>query len=160
MIYIGVIAVSLAVLFVLREYVSYISRRLRECEGFLLFCEHMHIELGCFLRAPDELYKGFASAPLSEAGFIPLLEEGENLYTAYMKCESRLAISEREKEILSVLFSSLGKGYLDDSIKMIDAAEKQLSASLERLKEECPKQKKLAASLSACAVLGFIILVI
>ena len=136
------------------------NKRFSECEGFLLFVEHMRIEVGCFLRSPKQMREGFYSEALESVGFISALNNGESLHSAYIECKRRLSLKQEEKEILEKLFLSLGRGYLDESIKMIDVAYEGLNCEFLKLKDECPKCKKLVTSLCACAVVGFIIFVI
>ncbi len=145
---------------VLREYTAYMNKRLSECEGFLLFIRHIRIEIGCFLKTPSELSRGFYSEALEAVGFLPSLRVGESLASAYDGCRKGLSLGAAEADAAGELFASLGKGYLDENVKLMDSAEARFDKLYRELKEECPKKIKVAASLCASGVLGFIILVI
>ena len=158
--YIGILLVLLSAFFYSREYTRYMKKRLSECEGFLAFIAHMRIQVGCFLRPTKELSAGFSSEPLSDSGFLYALSECENIYEAYKKTESRLSLSKEERCILETLFSSVGEGYLDDGIKLIDSSFSAMEKLTEKLREECRKNIKLVCAISVTAALGLIIFVI
>lgn len=158
--YIGIFLVLLAALIFSREYSRYMRKRLRECEGFLSFISYMKIQVGCFMRPLRELASGFSSKPLSEIGFIASLEKSDGIYEAYKEVEPRLSLSQNEKEVLEVLFSSIGDCYLDEGMKMIDSAYVRAEALYSSLSKECPKNIKLVSALSVTLALGFFILII
>ncbi len=160
MIYLGIAFTAFAVLLAVSEYGKYMNKRLSECEGFLLFIKHIRCEMACYMKPPCELVSGFECEALSHIGFIPFLAEGAGLCEAFEKCEGRLSLGEGEKEIVKALFSELGSGYLEESIKKTDSAIERLEGPYQKLKEECPKKKRLTAALSACGILGLIILAI
>ena len=158
--YIGIFLVLLAALTFSREYARYMRKRLRECEGFLSFINHMKIQVGCFMRPVRELSFGFSSSPLSEIGFIDSLEKSDGIYEAYKEVEPKLSLSQNEKEVLELLFFSVGNCYLDEGIKMIENAHARTEVLYSSLSEECPKNIKLVTALSVTAALGFFIFVI
>ncbi len=160
MIYIAILPICISALLFCREYISYMDKRLSECEAFLLFVRHIRTEVACFMKPPAQLCEGFDSETLSRLGFKEALSSGKGLAEAYSECEPSLALAKEERLVLRELFSYFGSGYLDESVRLLDTSESRLSEAYAELRGECPRRKKLAISLSACAVLGFIILVI
>jgi len=158
--YIGIFTVLLAAFLISREYSHYMKKRLRECEGFIAFIAHMRIQVGCFMRPVKELAAGFSSDALSDVGFIDALSESDGIYEAYKKIEPRLSLSKNERDVLELLFSSVGGCYLEEGMKIIEAAYGKMESLHCSLSEECQKNIKLVSVLSVTAAIGFLILVI
>lgn len=160
MLYIGISAVLFAAIMLSREYGRYMKKRLAECEGFLSFIGYMRIQVGCFMRPLCELCENFSSEALEKSGFTNALKTEKNIYDAYKASESALSLSAEEKEVLEVLFSSVGECYLDEGVKIIEASHTKMERHYSELKAECPRSTKLVSVLSATLAVGFLILVI
>ena len=158
--YIGIAAVLFSMLCFSKEYSHKQYARLKECEGFLAFFLHMRMQVGCFLRPSRELADGFSNNALSKLGFLDALRNRGSLFAAYEECESRMALSLAEKEIIVQLFKSVGEGYLDEGMRLIESACKEMKSISQDLKREVPKSVKIANALTAAVSLGIIILVI
>lgn len=158
--YIGAFILIAAALLVSREYSRYVKKHAEQCEEFLSFIGYMRIQISCFLRPSREIARGFHGVELERIGFLSAVNEGESLYTAYKAAEDKLYLTEREREILETLFSSLPECYLDDGIRIIDSAYKEMEGVCRKIREERPKNVKLAATLSVTASIGFIILIL
>ena len=149
--------VLVSVLFFSDGYIKYTKKRLLECEGFLAFISHLRLQMSCYLKPIKELCDGFYSKPLDESGFLDYVCERGNVYEAYKMAEGSLSLSKEERELVSGLFSSLGEGYLEDELKLIDAYRERLEAHFLRLKKEAPKNSKLLSTVSVTAAIGFLI---
>ncbi len=158
--YIGAFIVIVAALLMSREYSRYIKKRADQCEEFLSFIAYMRIQISCFLRPSREIAKGFSGEELEKIGFLDAVNEGESLYGAYKATESSLALTLREREIIETLFYSLEECYLDDGIRIIDSSYKEMESVCRKIREERPKNVKLAATLSVTASIGFLILIL
>ncbi len=158
--YIGIIAVMLSALVISREYARYMKKRELECEAFLEFIAHLRIQLGCFLRPLREAAAGFSSEALERVGFLGAVGSAESICKAYGSVKKRLSLSEAESRPLEALFSSLGSGYLEDELKLIDICEAEMRDAAEKIKVQSPKNIKLISTLSVTAAIGFFILVI
>lgn len=158
--YIGIIAVLLAAAAGAREFSRIKRKHLCECRDFLAFISHLRIQLGCFLRTPRELASNFSSEALSKSGFLGALSDGADFFGAFEKAQPYLSLSREETEVLNTLFSSLGEGYLEDGIKIIESSYSRLELLYRELSAECKKSIKLASALSVTGALGFLILVI
>lgn len=158
--YIGISAVLFAAALLSREYSRYMKKRLAECEAYLAFIGNMKIQVGCFMRPLSELCENFSSDALEKTGFTAALRAEKNIYAAYKASESALSLSEDEKEVLRLLFSSVGECYLSEGVKIIDAAYAKMDGFYRELKSECPRSTKLVSVLSATLAVGFLILVI
>lgn len=143
-----------------REYARYIGKRAVQCEEFLSFIAYMRIQVGCFLRPARELAAGFHSRELERIGFLGAVNEGVSLFEAYKSTEDSLVLSKEEREVLRTLFSSLEECYLDDGIRIIDSSYKEMEKLCRKIRDERPKNVKLAATLSVTASVGFLILVL
>ena len=142
------------------SYSKHMKKRLSECEGFLSFIAHIRLQMSCFLKPPKALSDGFYSKPLSESGFLEYIAECDSIYDAYKMAERKFSLSAEERGVLEKLFSSLGGGYLEDEIKLIDAYQGQLQSHFEVLKKEAPRNSKLLSTVSVTAAIGFLILLI
>ena len=158
--YIGIIAVLVAAIAAAAEFSRTKKKHLSECRDFLAFISHLRIQLGCFLRTPRELGSNFSSEALSKSGFLGALEDGADFSEAFRRAKPNLSLSREESEVLDTLFSSLGEGYLEDGIKIIDASYSRLEPLYRERSAECQKSMKLASALSVTGALGFLILVI
>ena len=154
------ISLFLALFILAREHRRLLLARLSELRAFLDFVRHIRIEIGCYMSPPDKLCRGFSSPLLSEIGFLPKIESGDSLLDAYIFVSEKLSLHEGEREILYRLFSKLGDGYLEDTVKLIDEAENKLSPILSELEEETPKQIKLSSVLFATGGVGTVLLLI
>lgn len=152
--------ILLSVLFFSDSYAKHTKKRLLEYEGFLAFISHVRLQMSCYLKPTRRIAEGFYSKPLADSGFLEYMAECESIHEAYKKAECRLSLSREEKELLGGLFSSLGEGYLDDELKVIDAYRSQLEDGFSRLKKDAPKNSKLISTLSVTAAVGFLILFI
>ena len=158
--YIGILSVLFAAACGVREFSRIKKKHLSECRDFLEFISHLRIQLGCFLRTPREIASSFSSKPLLDAGFLGALGEGADFITAFDRSVPHLSLSRQEEEILRTLFSSIGEGYLEEGVKIIDSSYSRLEPIYRRLSAECQKSIKLASALSVTGALGFLILVI
>ena len=139
------------------EYSKRVRKRLRESECFLEFIRHMRIQLGCFMRPPCDLGRGFSSCEID--GFVSGISDN-GIRAAYESAESGLSLSPNEKDILRGLFSSVGSGYLEDELKRIDKAEDAFLREYNDFKARAAKDVKLVSALSATAAVGIFIIII
>lgn len=121
------------------------------------FMRQARIDISCYLRPVGQIRSD--SPRLSSLGFFSDMER-YGAKEAYARLEGKVFLSEKEREILRRFFSSLGKGYAEDEIKLIDASLFEISEILKKQKEEAPKQKKLIFTLSSAASLALIILLL
>lgn len=152
--------ILLSVLIFSDSYSKHTKKRVLEYESFLAFISHVRLQMSCYLKPTRQLAEGFYSKPLAESGFLEYISECESIYEAYKRAEGHLSLSREERELLSGLFCSLGEGYLNDELKLIDAYRSQLEDGFLRLKKDAPKNSKLVSTLSVTAAVGFLILVI
>ena len=158
--YIGIFAVLLAAIAGAGEFSRSKKKQARECRDFLAFISHLRVQVGCFLRTPRELADNFSSEALRECGFLSALAGGADFLSAFESALPRLSLSREESEILRTLFTSLGEGYLESGIKIIDSSYARLEPLYREISGECQKSVRLASALSVTGALGFLILVI
>ena len=158
--YLGIFAVLLSAMAGAREFSRNKKKHACESRDFLAFISHLRVQVGCFLRTPCELVENFSSEALKACGFLDSLAEGTDFLLAFELASPHLSISREESEILRTLFSSLGEGYLESGIKIIDASYARLEPLYREISGECQKSARLASALSVTGALGFLILVI
>ena len=133
------------------------ERRLLLFEELLRFLEKVRVDISCYLKPISEIARDFDSEPLSAAGFLSDLEKlGPS--EAYRRLEPLLSPTEEEKKLLESFFFSLGMGYADDQIKLIDETLSEYKRLLSIERERAPKNKKLSLCLSSAGALALIIL--
>ena len=127
---------------------------LREIEAFI---KQIRTDIGCYLKPIGEIRS--SSPRLLELGFFSDIEK-YGVEMAYSMLEEKLFLREKEKGAFKRYFSSLGKGYAEDEIKLTDATLLELSDIIKEGTTEAPKEKKLTLTLSVSAALALIILLI
>ena len=157
---IGIVVVFLGGVLLARELSASRRSRLHLCEEFYRFLVHIRTQIGCFLRTPCEIAESFRGEELSKIGFLKLISQGEGFLVAFEVSKSGKYLSAEQSRILSELFSSLGGGYLQDEIKLIDGYTVEFFASLEKERKECSRDLKLISTLSCSGTLGIIILLL
>lgn len=121
------------------------------------FVKQIRIDIGCYLKPIGEIRS--ASVRLTELGFFCDIEKyGVN--KAYENLEKKLFFKEKERRLFGRYFSSLGKGYADDEIKLTDAVLLELTDMSGARREEAAREKKLTLTLSVSGALALIILLI
>ena len=142
-----------------RELVTRRRRRLAVCEELLRFVAFLRLQIGCFLRPVPEAVAEFNSDELSACGFLPLGSEVD-ISAAFSSSDAPAIVGDECARIMDSLFSSLGKGYLDNEISLIDTHYRQLSELLEGERVEAVRQTRLIRTLTASASLVLIIFII
>lgn len=139
------------------------SRNRRTDEGVLIFEElytfikQIRIDIGCYLKPIGEIRS--VSPRLTELGFFSDIEK-YGVSKAYERLEENIFLKEKEREIFKGYFSSLGKGYAEDEIKLTDAVLLELADVSKAGREEATREKKLTLTLSISVALALIILLI
>ena len=141
-----------------RELVAARRKGLLVCEELLRLVSYLRLQIGCFLRPLSEASAGFDSAVLLESGFLPL-GEGRDVRRAFSESGVAGVVGEECARILDSLFFSLGNGYLDDEVKLLDTHRAQLCELVEKRRIDTVRQVRLIRTLTASASLGFVILI-
>ena len=155
----GAFVLLMGVVVVCREYAKNRKRRLSICEEFSLLIAHLRLEIACYLKPLDEVVSAYESPVLEESGFLPMARE-VGLSEAFLSMGSSLFLSDEERGVLGRFFSSLGSGYMEDEIKLIDLCAVQFSQLLEHNRTAMPNDVKLYNTLFCAAALGIIIFLI
>ena len=142
-----------------RELADARRRRLALCEELLRFLSFLRLQIGCFLRPISEIACEFRSSTLSACGF---LKDGgvEDLSVAFSSSDAPRIAGKECTRIVESLFTSLGVGYLDNEIGIIDSHRAELTELVEVERTEAARQIRLIRTLTASAAVGLIILII
>ena len=157
---IGIIAVTLAVMFVRSELLGYRRYRTSLREDFYRLAVHIRREIGCFLRTPTEIAVNFESAALMKCGFLERARSCGDFFCALNECDAARFLSPEEMSALKDMFASLGKGYMQDEIKLVDDACQRLSLLLAKGRESDERELKLVNTVCASLTFGFVVLII
>ena len=155
---VGICILLFASILISRELISRRKRRLVLCEELLRFVSFLRLQIGCFLRPVSEVVALFRSDEFSACGFFPL--DSGDLGHAFSSSDAPEIVGAECARVACSLFSSLGSGYLDDEVKLIDAHRAQLSELVDKEREETVRQVRLIRTLTAAISLGVIILII
>ncbi len=156
---IGIFLIGISVLIFSKERIKKRERRLLFLEEMLEFIDFMRIEIGCYLRPISKISEGFSSRALDGIGFFENIRK-IGLYPAYLECERHILPTEQEKNLLRRFFSTVGKGYIQDEIKLIGATVEDFSRMLNLERAAMPKEKKITMTLSGALSFAVIILLI
>ncbi len=156
---VGICILLFTSMLISRELVSRRRHRLALCEELLRFVSFLRLQIGCFLRPIPEVVASFRSDELSKCGF---LSPGGDADLAARFSSSGLPeiVGAECSQIMASLFSSLGSGYLEDEIKLIDVHRAQLSELVDRERAETERQVRLIRTLTGSASLGLVIFII
>ena len=127
-------------------------------EELYRFLLHIRLQISCFLRPPCEMCIGFESKELRETKFLDELASGEGLLGAFSASRLSELLSDEEGRVICELFSSLGGGYVEDEIKILDAYTEKFLECLEAERRKYSRDVRLVRTLSASGALGVIIL--
>ncbi len=156
--YVGILLILIGAAVISREYAAHMKKRIRECEEFLEFIGHIRTQLSCHMCPANELGEGFSASSIR--AFTELVYERGGMLEAFLASVHGFSLSEEETGILSELFSSIGKGSLEDELKCIDQAYERLEDHLSHQRESGRKNIRLVSVLSVTGALGFLMLVV
>ncbi len=156
---IGICILLFTSILISRELVRQRQRRLAVFEELLRFVGFLRLQIGCFLRPVPEVVANFHSDELCACGFLPLAD-GADLESAFSSSDAPRIVGTECARVAESLFSSLGTGYLEDEIKLIDAHRAQLSELVEGERAESARRVRLVRTLTASVSLGLIILIV
>ncbi|MBE6538213.1 MAG: hypothetical protein E7671_01950 [Ruminococcaceae bacterium] len=138
------------------------------CGYMLVIKEKKHIEqLDIFTRLIKHIYKQIEAFNLplgdilknTDAELLSLINEGSG-YTGDITLSDALLVTPKEKKVIMSFFSGLGRCYRDEQLKMCKYYSDEIEALLAGRRKEYPKKRKLFLTLSLCAALGLVILMI
>lgn len=142
-----------------RGYSAFVDRRIGELRGFSALILHMEGEISRTLGFGPSLFRSFSDEFLEKCGLLPSLRQGISLEDAFLECRGRLALTKEMKDMLSSLFSSFGRGYMEEEISRLREARGQIELALGSECECLEKNKKVVnALLFGAAASGAIIL--
>ena len=156
---VGICILLFTSILISRELVTRRRRRLLVCEELLRFVSFLRLQIGCFLRPVPEVVSEFRSDELSACGFLPVAN-GVDIDSAFLSSAAPSIVGKECTRIIDSLFSSVGSGYLEDELKLIDAHQAQLSELVERERAETVRQVRLIRTLTGSASLGLVIFII
>ena len=128
-------------------------------EELVRFIERIRMEIGCYLKPLSEISAEFRSDPLFQLGFLDDIAVG-GVSFAYERLAEKIKFSDEEDRLLGRFFSTIGKGYAEDELKLADATLTELDRILKQKRENAPKEKKLSLTLSCAGALALIILLV
>ena len=150
----------LGALYICREFSKFQNKRISEYEGFYSLLSYMRGEIGCFLSPVSEWCAHFSDEALERCGFLPALRECEDLYKAFLGSVDKMSLSCETKDDLIRFFTSFGKGYADEVMRLIDSFRQRLGENIDREREEIPRSQKLVRTLCVSFAIGASILLI
>ena len=156
---IGVCILLFTSVLISRELVARRRRRLALCEELLRLVGFLRLQIGCFLRPIGDVISDFESAEFSACGFLPS-ERYADPRQAFLDSDAPSIAGRECARIVDSLLSSLGTGYLDDEVKIIDQHRAELCAAVEAERTETDRQVRLIRTLTASAAPGSVILII
>lgn len=158
--YIGIFLFCIAVNILIKDKIYIVEKRRCELSEFSALLRHIKREIGIFAKPVCEALAGFSSDSQEIMSFSEKVLSGIDISAVFSEIKANLALSGAECEILERLFSFLGKGYLNDSVKAIENAESELSELRNKYEGEAPKKTKIYRTVSIALCVGLIIAVI
>lgn len=136
------------------------KKRLVLCEELHRFFLHIRTRISCYLEVPSRLYIGFESEALAESGFLEKLSEGEDICKSLDSSEVAKILTKEQLHAAKEVLSSVGTGYLDEQVKLLDVGNKSFFSLLEKERASLSRDIKLINTLSASLSVGIAIVLI
>ncbi|MBQ8208231.1 MAG: stage III sporulation protein AB [Clostridia bacterium] len=141
------------------------------CSLYLISKEKKHVELlGGFNELIREIYKQIEMLNLpvpeilerADERFLTLcgIREGEAISLEKLIDLTENRLDPKEREIIMSFASGLGRCYRDEQLRLCKYYSGELESCLAARKNDYPKKRKLIITLTVCAALGIIILII
>ncbi len=153
----GFIALLGSALLIWRGYRSYIMSREAAVRAFYSALCDFSEKLGCYLDTPRVWSASYSDPLLEECGFLDSLRRGDCIIDAYTAAKASLSIDGDADEVLTVLFSRFGDGYLEDELSALRRASDRLGRISEQMREESERRIRVAGAfigaVCACTVI-------
>ena len=160
MTYIGAVAVIFSAFMAWSAYAAFLREESESVRVFLRALEDYREKMKCYLEPPSAWAGKYTDERLSSSGFLPSVEKGESMLTAYHRARGNFYLGERADGIIEECFSKMGEGYIDTELEVIELAIAELAKEDKEGTLDLPRRQRVAgALLGACAV-GIVILVI
>ncbi len=124
------------------------------------FVSFLRLQIGCYLRPVRELVESFVSPCEELTSMIKRIVGGESLSAAFADSFTERMLGKEGYSQLESLFSSLGSGYLENELRLIDSHASALEDLLAAEKVEGQRGVKLVRTLCVAASVGALILFI
>ncbi len=132
------------------------EKRVREISGWISLLRYVKVQIECFSLPMGEILARCERELLSECGFF-----GE---IAPKSFDGLLAASslhdEETRSIVRGFCEEFGRGYREEQTRGCDYYLSMLEGRREFLMEKLPAQKKMNATLSVCAALAIVLLLL
>lgn len=155
----GIVLVITSAIFFSYERNKRTEKSLETLEEIFRFIEHVKIKIGCYLAPVSVLSSDFVSDILSVREFLSDFSHLGPL-SAYKRLEEKTRFPEDARRVLQRFFASLGRGYADDEITLIEKTLSDLSKIIVTEREKSKNEKKLTLTLSTAGALALIILLV
>ena len=160
MIYIGGFAIVLATLFAWRIYASYLREQLELTRAFLRALKDYRDKMRCYLSSPAEWAAEYMPRCQQLSDLLLRVSQGESFVSAYRGTKEKYYLPDDIDESIEECFSSLGDGYLDVELGIVESAISNIADVEKRMNADIKKRERgVGALLGACAV-GVVILII
>ena len=156
---IGSVFLLAAMLVLIKEYESFLKKRLEICRGFAELLSHIRRKIDGYLTPAMQLTEEFECEVLTRVGYIEKARDG-GISSAYFELEKSLSLDSAVQACLSAFFSDFGKDYKEGTVKSLDMSIATLRECMKKISAENERSLKLARTLGIAAVLGLIILLI
>lgn len=140
----GALLVGVGAILLLRGYEKYLTRRLEEYRGLISLIGHADGEISKFLTYGSRLFRHFSCEALERCGLLSAIAEEGGLYSAFIKCKSKMSLSTAAKERLASMLSSLGTSYREGELSLLREIRDSLTAELRA--EEAAAEKNISVA--------------
>ena len=152
----GACAILLSAIIFVRSYTRQKRRRVAVAGALLSFLIHAREGAARYLTPMSDIVGRIEDELLLSLGFRDEYMKSSSVYAAYTSVAEGYG-----GEIFTLLdaeFSALGRGYLCEEESRLCTATDKIGACLDREREACEKDIRVAGTLTVAAALGIIIL--
>jgi hypothetical protein len=154
---IGFLFLFSASITVCRAHHSLCREKLVLCEEMVRFIAFIRLRISCYLEPVDVAAREFSSELFDKHGLSMRIRD-EGVLRTFSELLHGIPLPREVGRLLVELSGSLGTGYVDDELRIIDGYSEQLVSIMQSEREKIPKENKLITTLVSGATLGVIIL--
>ena len=158
--YLATVLFCVAVLVFSNEKIREEEKNCKELCEILLFIRHVKREIGTFLKPLLKALEDFKAESDALTSLILAVGKGENIKDAYLRLSDKFLVTDEIKAGMLKVFGTLSDSYFEESIKVLDSFEKELSERCRELEKKRAENAKVIQIVSATLCIAVIIAVI
>jgi len=157
---IGATSVLLAALSFVRLYRAYLGTRVKQFDDFCAFLHKIRRSISTRLVTLEDCILGITDGELVRIGFVEKYGELRSVHSAFTAVKDKLYLTQRGIEILDGYLATLGKGYMEEELRLADECIRELEAESRASKDDGERSLRVASAFAVAAAVGITVLLV